>query len=281
MFKNFFKKFLYTFLISNLLISPVFAKTDWYQKPPLGSQINWSHPLSQGLVGCWLINEGGGKKTIELVNGKLGSILDKCSWGTKKALGLKFDGTDSYVSTLWGSKIVTELTVFVYYNPTAYDANNNILFTDSSDAVNIHAAYTGAGVYFYVRSSAAGDGVLGGTLTLGQDHQVVGTYTTNGQNNRKLYVDGKYIGQGQNYSGTVSLGTNAYFGCHKNGPTIHPFNGLIYMVAFWKRKLRLSEIQSLYVSPYQFIKMPSLYNLYTPAIIPPTVTFGGQVIWIN
>src|SRR4030042_101428 len=32
----------------------------WTNKPPLGSQINWGHPLSRGLVGCWLMNEGGG-----------------------------------------------------------------------------------------------------------------------------------------------------------------------------------------------------------------------------
>ena len=35
-------------------------------KPPLGSQLNYSHPLSQGLVGCWLMNEGGGKILTDL-----------------------------------------------------------------------------------------------------------------------------------------------------------------------------------------------------------------------
>src|SRR2546430_2775798 len=32
----------------------------WAMKPPLGAQINWGHPLAQGLVGCWLFNEAGG-----------------------------------------------------------------------------------------------------------------------------------------------------------------------------------------------------------------------------
>ena len=34
---------------------------DFDSCPPLGSQINWGHPLSKGLVGCWLMNEGRGK----------------------------------------------------------------------------------------------------------------------------------------------------------------------------------------------------------------------------
>ena len=39
----------------------VHAKCWSTEKLPLCSQINWGHPLSQGLVGCWLMNEGGGK----------------------------------------------------------------------------------------------------------------------------------------------------------------------------------------------------------------------------
>ena len=36
-------------------------------KPPLGSYIDWSHPLAEGLVGCWLFNEGSGRATCNLV----------------------------------------------------------------------------------------------------------------------------------------------------------------------------------------------------------------------
>ena len=31
-----------------------------FTKPPPGAQINWSHPLAQGLVGAWIFNEGAG-----------------------------------------------------------------------------------------------------------------------------------------------------------------------------------------------------------------------------
>ena len=32
----------------------------WITKPPLGIQLNWAHPLSSGIAGCWALNEGAG-----------------------------------------------------------------------------------------------------------------------------------------------------------------------------------------------------------------------------
>lgn len=37
-------------------INPAFAAT----KPPVGTEINISHALANGLVGCWLFNENSG-----------------------------------------------------------------------------------------------------------------------------------------------------------------------------------------------------------------------------
>lgn len=43
------------------------------RKPPLGTQINWNHPMARGLVGCWLFNEGGGNviHSATLLSGNL------------------------------------------------------------------------------------------------------------------------------------------------------------------------------------------------------------------
>lgn len=35
-------------------------------KPPAGAQVDRGHPISQGLVGCWLFNEGGGKAIYDI-----------------------------------------------------------------------------------------------------------------------------------------------------------------------------------------------------------------------
>ena len=71
-------------------------------KPPLGTHIDWSNPLTKGMVGCWAFNEGGGKKAFNLVSGEtnlgggypvptfaLGSYTDKLD---ASGCSLGFDG---------------------------------------------------------------------------------------------------------------------------------------------------------------------------------------------
>ena len=48
-----------------------------YQKPMMGQQIDWSHPLAKGLVGYWPMLEGTGNITQDLSgNGYHGSFID-------------------------------------------------------------------------------------------------------------------------------------------------------------------------------------------------------------
>ena len=42
----------------------------FHQKPLLGRQINWAHPLARGLVACWLFNEGSGNKVYDIASHK-------------------------------------------------------------------------------------------------------------------------------------------------------------------------------------------------------------------
>lgn len=39
---------------------------NWSFKPPVGTTVNWGHPLSKNLIGCWLFNEGGGSQVFDL-----------------------------------------------------------------------------------------------------------------------------------------------------------------------------------------------------------------------
>lgn len=45
----------------------------WTYKPPYGVKLNRQHPLAQGLVGCWLMNEGGGNTVFDLASGNNGT----------------------------------------------------------------------------------------------------------------------------------------------------------------------------------------------------------------
>lgn len=56
----------------------------WTFKPPPGVQINGGHPLSMGLVGCWLMNDGAGINIKDLVTNRpaVMATLSAPYWGT-------------------------------------------------------------------------------------------------------------------------------------------------------------------------------------------------------
>ena len=65
------------------------------QKPFRGAQLNRTHPLAKGLVGCWLFNEMTGETVFDLSgNGNTGTLENGVAWGSD---GLEFDGVDDYV----------------------------------------------------------------------------------------------------------------------------------------------------------------------------------------
>ena len=70
----------------------------WTVKPPIGAQINWGHPLANGLLSCFLFNEGGGLTVGDLANaGRSGAINNSSAsttWGAcKNGVGLLKNGT--------------------------------------------------------------------------------------------------------------------------------------------------------------------------------------------
>ena len=70
-------------------------------KPPKGAMLNRGHPLALGLVGCWLMNEGGGNIVNDLSgNGNTGVFVgDGVSWSAGKyGPGISLAGSDDYVS---------------------------------------------------------------------------------------------------------------------------------------------------------------------------------------
>jgi hypothetical protein len=93
MFKKISIATLITFFIFTTL---TFAYAPWQSKPPVGSVIDWSNPLSNGLVSVFLMNEGGGKTLINLVNqSRATSFLS--SWNNNiKGGGIKITSNTTY-----------------------------------------------------------------------------------------------------------------------------------------------------------------------------------------
>ena len=71
-------------------------------KPHRGVEINWSHPLARGLVGCWLFDEGTGEKVFDLSgNNNTGTLIamdPATDWiAGKDGFALDFDNIDDHI----------------------------------------------------------------------------------------------------------------------------------------------------------------------------------------
>lgn len=72
-------------------------------KPKPGVRLNPFHPLSKGLVGCWLFNEGAGGTVRDISgnnnHGTLNNMDPAADWvGTIHGSGLAFDGSDDNIT---------------------------------------------------------------------------------------------------------------------------------------------------------------------------------------
>ncbi len=97
-------------------------------KPTRGICLNRSHPISRGLVGLWLFNEGSGNKVSDLSGNQarfFGNFAGNTAWKPgKSGPSCYFDGTDDMIKLqLWdgGPKVTLfarvrfEETIGVYY----------------------------------------------------------------------------------------------------------------------------------------------------------------------
>src|ERR1700735_3633941 len=99
--------------------------TPWDQKkPPYGSTINKAHPLSQGLVACYLINEAGGQVAYDATGDNNTGISQlNPIWGTGKyGLDLKFNGLNQWINIGAGPNLSSTnkftLSAWVFPNST-------------------------------------------------------------------------------------------------------------------------------------------------------------------
>jgi len=113
-------------------------------KPVLGSQLNFGHPLAQGLAGLWLFNKGSGGQVFDLVNGNTGTLAGDTHWVAGKfGPALKFDGTGDVVGIGTNPKLgftSEDYTLYLYF-----------MITDSSDSDWLYSKGQANNDGFYVQ----------------------------------------------------------------------------------------------------------------------------------
>ncbi len=231
------------------------------QKPPLGSQINWSHPLSRGLVGCWLMNEGGGKFFRENISRRLTTLFNPAqyngkTWGvTPRGIGVSANqGTGPTYPQDPNYKITNQVTLVDYsYYPNAITGVTPIFekangYLDGT-GYQIFSGYSqDADLVFQVQGTRA---VSPGKVmnVAGSFHLIVGTYDGS---NIKIYSDGILL-KTQAYSNSSLTDSAVGLRFRSGGSRI-----ILYSLAY-NRALSPAEIQQLYAEPYEFIQKRKIY----------------------
>jgi hypothetical protein len=235
-------------------------------KPPLGATLDPEHPLSRGLVGCWLFNEGMGNRISDLTNPNLSAV--KAGSGSFSWEGDAFrtlpDETGSLAPPGSGPYFnfgnqqrhrgLTQKTIAVAVCNLQEDSWRWILtkghsFTPGGWALGYH--YAVKSWAHSIRNSEGNDRYnYFGPAPIGEWTHVVVTYDAAlPSGNMRGYVNGKYS---KSYScpSVVLNPSSALMAFADEGSYPRPFNGLVKYIRFYNRALTDDEIAWLYAEPY-------------------------------
>ena len=274
------------------------------QKPMLGRQINWANPLSKGLVGCWLFNEGSGGQVFDLSgNGNTGTLLGGDIIWTPGKFGLTLDFPETegdYVSILdsptlsfgdGSSDRPFSIVAWICMDDaTDFGIVCKAVSTTSNTAEWFFGTWNDDVLKFYIYDDTASNQIQqssNSTLTSyeGQWIQIAATYDGSGsQNGMKVYLNGKIFASTANSSGAYTAMHNtstlvtigAFF---KDSGDYKEFaNGKIDIPEIYSCVLSASEIALLYREPFcMFEEDLPVAQMYSYSAPPAP---GGQMIMI-
>ena len=258
--------------MANIIIPKVY----WDIKPPVGSQINWGHPLAQGLVGCWLMNEGGGKRLQDLYSNSLSTmntgVIEYIS--TPKGMGVKFNGDIVDCGNNPKTNFTLDRRSFSIYFLLKSNSNTDLVRYFHRPEIASTRGWqivqsAASGVRFEVVNASGGRAVNITTpdayfLTTKYESYLL-TFRDRGgipaqsdfqvSRNGGLFFNTDH-GNLFAVSATPNLSIGGRIG------TGNQVNANILFAMLWERRLGQSEARALYEAPYQFIQ-PRVYRFYS------------------
>lgn len=236
-------------------------------RPMAGATVDWGNAITNGLVGCWLCNEGGGLTLYDIALGRHatigGSVTPEWAWsGSGFSVGWGAANQErswqlttnfsTYAEVPTFSLGTNNVTVMVWFNADGSVGFANGTFVNK-EPVNtqwlLAANQAGSGELLF-RGGGTGSTnqstVTAPSLYYPQNHQLCGTI--NGTSS-VLYLDGLVIST--NTVDAISDTSSALeFGRFINN---WYFKGNLGPIYIWNRALTHPEVQTLFEFPYQFI----------------------------
>lgn len=254
------------------------GKKGYVTKPKPGVMLNPLHPLSRGLIGYWLFNEGAGIRTNDISgHGNHGTLentlpnVQGSGWGGSKfGGGIQFDGTNDRVDV--GSKLLPsenkDFSVFCWAKRDG-SKYGGIISKDPDDGGHRNwfiAEQTSTNIYYrlyetdytYIEySSSAGTFPAGVWTFLGLIVDV---------SNTKLYavINDAVIDITSTWDGTIqNQAIITYVGMTYT--TNYCFNGVIDHVRMYDRAVPAKEATQLYHDPFCDLLYPPLRRYHVAA----------------
>jgi len=242
-------------------------------KPMLGTPMDYSNPLTDGLIFYMPFNEATGNRVNDVSgNGHAGTFSSaSVTWAsTLRGRAVKFDGTGDYIDCGAGFNL-SAITLSAWVRcDSIVDSYPRIIGSEGDWSIYIHS--TGLMGWYGSGTDYAFSLVSFHDLRDGKWHHVCVTYGTDAY--VRGYVDCVYVGSVILASGLDASATVAIGGRVAGGRTL---NGCVAEAAIYNRALSPSEIKSLYDDPYQLFAEDDIQ--YVEAGEEPAGT--GQVIMMG
>ena len=259
------------------------------QKPLSGNLLDYGDPLSQGLVGYWLLNEGSGNKVFDLSGNNInGTFVNGPIW-TPGDFGSAIDFT--YLSSQYitmGDQSLYEfpsqkLTLCIWFKTTqsagsypivggksAIGADNGYsIFLNSDLGYNLGIQVREGVNTIDVDCGAVNDGAMH-FAALVLDYQTV-----------YGYVDGVFRGTDTNANVTTLASVNDFgFGARDQGGWNFFFDGLISHALLYDHAKTASEIALLHREPFRMIRTKKRrIGAVAEDVAAPTAVYHGRGIY--
>jgi len=247
-------------------------------KPPRGARLNLSHPLARGLIGCWLFNEGTGDIVHDSSTNKKGNVNNDgimlnmypaTDWvAGKDGFALDFDGVDDEIQISQDHTLEPQaITICSLVSLAATGDYRNIITCGDNLGYRIRVnsnntiGFFDEGATNYINSTV--------TVTVNKYACIC---ATGGAEGLKIYLDGVEVASNSVAYTAPTPGGNVLIGTDFNLLSDVPWIGKIAYVKIYNRALSASEIQQLYINPYQMFE-----TAISPGVFG-TLTAAGPVI---
>ena len=246
----------------------------WTTKPPLGTPIDKSNPLAQGLVGSWALNENGGS-VLKDSAGKYDAALTSPVWGNN---ALTFGGSQHAAVTLPNLASYTILTI-QQHGTDYYDIRSSVDQDDGGGNRIFQFRVEGPGtanspVSFIPFDTSVTPYVITSTNSFPANVDYVMAATMTGKS-ANLYVNGILNGSTTMTANGAGITSNipTWFG--ERYSVSQPFYGKMKLVLIYNRALSQKEIKEISINPWR-IFVPKAVTITLPAQTALTFPYKSE-----